>query len=105
MATMASAPSPAAAIVMPASVTPPMAAMVTVARSAVVAEAKIQFHRRADIGGIATTIIRVVAGVRRSVYRTAAKSCGQQESGRTSFQYTYASSSHLSPLRVNLISV
>lgn len=101
---VASATAPATARVMVASsVTPAVAAVVAVARAAVViAEPKIHFDRRTDIGGIAATVIRIVARVRRPIHRASSESGSQQESGRASFQHTYASSSHLCPLTVNL---
>lgn len=102
--TAATTPVPAA-VVMASSVTPAVAAVVTVARTAVIAESKIQFDRRAHIGGIAVAVIWIVARVGRPIDRTSAESGSQEESGRASFQYTCASSSHLSPLTVNLDSV
>lgn len=91
--------------VMPVSVTPAVAAVVAMARAAVVAESEIQFDGRTRVRGIAAAVIGIVAGVGRSIHRTSAESGSQQESGRASFQYVYASSSHLSPLMVNLSSV
>lgn len=66
-----------ASVVVPAAVTPAMAAVVTVPWSVVIAEAEIQFDWRADIRGVAAAIIRIVAGVRRSIHRASAESCSQ----------------------------
>jgi hypothetical protein len=62
-----------------------MAAVVAVAWAVVVAETEIQFDRRADVGGVASTIIRIVAGIGRPIHRASTEPGGQQQSGRASF--------------------
>lgn len=104
---MAAPPTPASTIMVRPSMPPPIAAVVPVTAAAIVAKAKIHFHGRAVIAGVAAvSVIRIIAaGVGRPIHRASPQPGSEQQAHCTPFYHTHASNIHLNPRLVSFSSV